>query len=256
MVRPMSEKSWRERPWVKTMGATLLKTAEEKKLRWYERFAGFYERMLRAVLNKKAAVLTIVTLLLALSIFGALVMGTSFLGNMDSPQMSASVTVPKGSTREETYAMNDKVMDRILEIEAVETVGAMSGGQSGLGILGGRLGGGSGNGTTFYILLREDRSQSNKDVERLIYEKTADLDAEISVSSSTMDITMLGGSGIQVNIKGQDLDTLAGISKEIAGILSSAEGTGKISTALDDADKETRIIVDKDKAMREGLTVA
>ena len=40
--------------------------------------------------------------------------------------------MPEGSGRAETYAMNDAVMERILEIEAVESVGAMSGAVEGM----------------------------------------------------------------------------------------------------------------------------
>ena len=93
-------------------------------------------------------------------------------------------------------------------------------------------------------------------LERLIYEKTKDPDCEINVNINTMDLSVLGGSGIQIYVKGQNLDTLADISNEIAGILREIEGIGKVETGLEDADKETRIMVDKDKVMREGLTVA
>jgi len=239
---------------VPAMSSTALKSVAEKKNKNYIKFADLYGKMLQAALNKKALVLIPVLILFIVSIYGITVMGTAFLGEMDSPQMSVSMKMPKESTREEIYKMNDEVMNRILEIEAVETVGAMSGQQSGLGIMGRSTS--SDNETTFYILLKEERSLTNKDVERLIYEKTADLDAEISVSSTNMDISMLGGSGIQVNIKGQDLDTLAQISRDIAGLLKETRGTANVRTGMEDAEKETRILVDKAKAMREGLTIA
>ncbi|HHY81699.1 MAG TPA: efflux RND transporter permease subunit [Clostridiales bacterium] len=239
---------------VPAMGSTVLKSVAERKNSNFKKFAELYGKMLKAALNKKALVLIPVLILFIVSIYGITVMGTAFLGEMDSPQMSVSMKMPKESSREEIYKMNDEVMNRILEIEAVETVGAMSGQQSGLGIMGRSTS--SDNETTFYILLKEERSLTNKDVERLIYEKTADLDAEISVSSTNMDISMLGGSGIQVNIKGQDLDTLAQISRDIAGLLKETRGTANVRTGMEDAEKETRILVDKAKAMREGLTIA
>lgn len=238
---------------VPVMGATLLKQTAVKEHRWFGAFVRSYEKLLRFCLNRKAVVIVLSLALLGLSIYGATIMGTAFMPEVDSPQMSATLKMPKGASREETYAMNDEVMKRILEIEAVETVGAMSGGgQSGLTL----MGRGSGDSTTFYILLKEKRNLTNRDVEKLIYEKTKDLDAEIEVSATNMDISILGGSGIQVNIKGQDLDTLAGIAKDIAEILRSTEGTANVETGLEDADRETRILVDKDKAIREGLTVA
>jgi len=62
--------------------------------------------------------------------------------------------------------------------------------------------------------------------------------------------------GNHVNIKGNDLDKLSSISREIAEILDPIEGTTNVETELEGIDKETRILVNKDKAMREGLTIA
>ncbi len=237
---------------VPAMGATLLRKTSEKKHKWFDAIVGLYEKLLRGALRKKAVVLTAAVLLLALSIFGVTIMGTAFMPEIDSPQMSAALEMPEGSSREDTYAINDEVMRRILEIEAVETVGAMTGQQSGIM----SMFGGSGGGTSFYILLKDQRTQTNKDVERLIYEKTAGLDATITVSASNMDLSVLDGSGIEVDIKGQELDTLSGIANDIAALLRDTEGTKDVKTGLEDSGRETRITVDKDKAMREGLTVA
>ena len=237
---------------VPVMGSKILQKTKDSKHRIYDSIVRAYERVLRFALRRKAVILVPVLLLFALSIYGTTIMGTAFMPEVDSPQMSASLKMPDESDRDAVYAMSDEVMKRILEIDAVETVGAISGQQSGMAM----MGRGSDGETTFYILLKGQRDLSNRDVEKLIYEKTKDLECEINVSASTMDISILGGSGIQVNVKGQNLDTLTDISNEIAGILGDIEGISNVETGLEDADKETRIQVDKDKAMREGLTVA
>jgi HAE1 family hydrophobic/amphiphilic exporter-1 len=235
---------------VPVLGSKLLQRTKEKKQRLFVVRA--YEKLLRFVLRRKAVVLIPVLLLFVLSIYFTTVMGTAFMPDVDSPQISATLSMPEDSDRDDLYAMSDEVMKRILEIDDVETVGAISGQQSGMAM----LGRGSDNQTTFYILLKDERDLTNKDVERLIYEKTKDLECEIKVDTATMDITMLSGRGIQVNIKGQNLDTLMEISNDIAGILRDIKGVATVETGLEDAEKETRIMVDKDKAMREGLTVA
>jgi HAE1 family hydrophobic/amphiphilic exporter-1 len=71
-----------------------------------------------------------------------------------------------------------------------------------------------------------------------------------------MDMSALGGSGIAINIKGNDLDIMSEMAEEIGALLKTVEGTDKIETGLEDAGVETRIVVDKTLAMREGLTVA
>jgi multidrug efflux pump subunit AcrB len=239
---------------VPVMGSGLLTQAKEKEHRIFNRILGVYEKILRFALRRKAVILIPVIFLLALSIYGAAVMGTAFLPEVDSPQLSVTLTVPDGTSKEDLYVLSDEIMTRILEIDAVETVGALSGSSGNEGTL--MLGRGSDNQTSFYILLKEKRSQTNRDVERLIHEKTEDLDAEIDVSAAGMDISILAGSGIRLNIKGHNLDTLMEISNEVAEIISKVEGTANVETGLEDTDRETRIQVDKDKAMREGLTVA
>jgi HAE1 family hydrophobic/amphiphilic exporter-1 len=92
-------------------------------------------------------------------------------------------------------------------------------------------------------MLRENRSLTNKDVERLIYEKTADLDIEMSVTASNMDMSALGGSGLAVNIKGNDLDEMADIARDIADIMAKVEGTSKITTGLEDAGEKQELLL-------------
>lgn len=232
---------------VPTMASTVLKSAPAKRQRWFDYLLRGYRRLLDFSLNHKVIVMAVVILLFGLSIYGVTIMGTGFLPQMDSPQMSATLTMPEGSEKEELYAMNDEVAARILAIEEVESVGAVSGSSGGMG---------SGESTNFYILLNEKRSMTNREVEKAIYAKTADLEADISVSAYDMDLSALGGGGIEVVIKGNDLDILAAAAAEVAGILDETEGTADISTGDDDAAAETRIVVNKTAAMREGLTVA
>ncbi|NLC44827.1 MAG: MMPL family transporter, partial [Clostridiales bacterium] len=240
---------------VPSMSSSVLRSITETKNRQFDWFAGLYQKSLDITLNRKALVIIPVTLLLILSFYGVSVMGTSFMGEMNSPQMSVTMTPTGNQSKEETFALNDEVMSRLLDIEDVETVGAISGGLSTMGISGSSTG--SSGELLFYILLKDNRSMTNVDVERLIYEKTSDLKAELEVTTSSMDMSVLGGSGIQVMIKGQNLERLGEISREIGNILETTEGTTNINlNQADDGDKETRILVDKNKAAIEGLTTA
>ena len=88
---------------------------------------------------------------------------------MDSPQMSATLTMPEESTQGQTYAMADEVMARITQVEGVETVGAMQG--SGMG---GMTGSSSGS-IQFYILLSDDRDVTNVDVKNQIDQSVSEM---------------------------------------------------------------------------------
>lgn len=239
---------------VPAMGASVLRNTKEKEHKWFDAMVGGYRRLLAWSLRHKAAVLAFALALLVLSVYLTTLMGTAFIPAMDSPQMSASMTAPQGTSQEDLYILADTVAERISAVDGVETVGAMAGG-SGMSAM---MGGGSsgGGGITYYILLSDDRSATNTEVAEAINDAVADLNCEVSVQESTMDLSALGGSGVELVITGRDLDTMNGIAEDLRGILRETEGLTDISEGRVTDNPETRITVDKYKAMQHGLTVA
>ncbi|MFR1784614.1 MAG: efflux RND transporter permease subunit [Ruthenibacterium lactatiformans] len=238
---------------VPAMGAAVLKNTKEKSHRWFDAGVEGYQRLLGWALRHKAPVLAGVTALLAISIFLTTQMGTAFIPAMDSPQMSATLTMPRGAAQQDAYAMADTVMERIAAVDGVETVGAMSGGSGMSSMMGGSSSGGS---ITYYILLSDDRTATNADVSAAIEAQVADLDCTVEVQESTMDMSALGGSGVELVITGRGLDEMNAIADDLRGILRSTEGLVDISENSVTGNPETRITVDKYKAMQHGLTVA
>ena len=238
---------------VPAMGAAVLKNTKEKSHRWFDAFVEGYQRLLGWALRHKAPVLSGVTALLAISIFLTTQMGTAFIPAMDSPQMSAILTMPRGAAQQDAYAMADTVMERIAAVDGVETVGAMSGGSGMSSMMGGSSSGGS---ITYYILLSDDRTATNADVSAAIEAQVADLDCTVEVQESTMDMSALGGSGVELVITGRGLDEMNALADDLRGILRSTEGLVDISENSVTGNPETRITVDKYKAMQHGLPVA
>ncbi len=228
---------------------------DQKDSKFFRAMIQFYSKILDVCLNHKIVILSTVTILFVISIFAALSNGTAFMADMDSTQMTVNVTLDKGATLEETAQVTDAVVEAIMEIDEVKDVGAMSGG-SNMSMLMGSGGSTSTNTTSIYVLTDEQKKKSNDEIAEIILENTADLGAEITVDTSSMDMTALGGSGISIQVRGRDLDTLQGIANEIAAIVESVEGTADVSDGLEETNEELRIIVDYHKAMDYGLTVA
>lgn len=233
---------------VPALGSTVLKTTVEKKHPWFDAVVRGYEKLLRFSLAHRAPVLLAAVALLGLACYGAATMGTAFIPAMDSPQMSATLELPKGTDTRTLYETTDEVVARMLAVDGVETVGAMEGG--------GMMGGSSSGGMSFYILLGDDVKATNAEVARQLRDAVADLDCTLEVSASTMDMSALGGSGIEIELKGRDLDQLQAAADEVAALVESTEGTLEVSTGSGEADPEMRVTVDRDKAMRKGLTTA
>lgn len=236
---------------VPSMSSSILKNNIEKEHKLFDKFVNVYEKLLKISLKHKFIVLTGSLVLLVSSAVLTISKGAVLMPESDTTQISVSLEMPKGSTTKEVRDMSAIVIDRITKLEDVDTVGALqSSGSQGF------MSGGSKNSVSFYVLLKEDKKLSSKEIGSLISKNTSDLDAKIKVNSSTMDMSALGGSGVNVIIKGKDLDKLKEIAKDVSNIIESIKGTTDISNGLEEGESETKIIVDKEKAMDYGLTVA
>lgn len=233
----------------------LVKTKEQKEGKIFAGLARGYEKLLAVSLKVKPVVLVVVLILLAASVALAFTNGTAFMSDMDSNQLTVSVELADDAALEETAALTDQVVEAILSIEDVQNVGAMTS-SSTMSLLGGGSTGGAVNSTEIYVVLKEEKSMSSEEIADIIEEKTAGLDAEITIDTSSMDMTALGGSGISIQVRGRDLDTLQRIAGEVAAILETVEGTAEVSDGLEEAEEELRVLIDRDKAVNYGLTVA
>lgn len=243
---------------VPALSSTLLKTASEKRHPWFESMVNGYARTLRLCLRHKVLPLGLAALLLVLAVWQTARMGMEFMPSMGGDQVSATLTLPQGTKRQEAYEMADQAMETMLTVPGVETVGAMDGGST-ASLLG--MGGSSSStveSMSFYLLLSEEGAKNSQALaDQMAQEVQKQLPGcELAVSTSNMDMSVLGGSGMEIVIQGRDLDTLQSISQDMMDLLGQVEGFTEISNGQEDGAPQIRVIVDKDKAMQYGLTVA
>ncbi|MCR5701612.1 MAG: efflux RND transporter permease subunit [Lachnospiraceae bacterium] len=227
----------------------------EKENKLVNRISNWYASILPKILKHK-----FVVLLFALALFAGMTLieltrGFSFFPSMDSPQMEMSITMPKeAKTLEETAAMSDKVIDTVLSIDDIKTVGAMLGG-NGMSMVG--LGENDDVSTvTYYIECKEDKKHTNEEIAEMIEEKTKDFDCEVSVSASTIDMSALMSAGVVIQVKGKEIDKLEEIAKQVGEKISEIDGLVDVDDGLAETTPEYRMVVDKTKAASYGLTVA
>ena len=220
--------------------------AGKKPNRLLSRMMESYEKLLRLVLRHKAPVLLGAVALLIVSGLLAVGMGTAFMPEMDSPQVSVSIEMPEDATAAQGREMCDTVIDRILSVDGVDTVGAMEGKTM--------MGGGD---LSLYVLLQQKRSGSSQQIAKEIEAACTDLDCTVTANGSTMDMSMMtGGSGIRLAVTGDDMDTLRSAAAELARAVSAVEGVASVSDGQEENSTEVRITVDKAKAAEYNLTVA
>ncbi len=238
---------------VPAMSQGMLRRTKEHRGRFLTKVQNVYGTLLSVLLRKKILVLLGSFLLLVLFAVLSASRGTTFMPDMESTQMTITVSPPddnKAMSEKDLQEMSTEAMNRILEIDGIHTVGAMSGGGTMSMMSGG------GNAVSMYVLLDEDNSHSNKDLKKEIERKTKDIACDIEVSASAMDMGSMFGSGITLQIKGKDLDKLQKISEEIMAKVEKIEGIAEVSNGMEEGNKEFRIAVNKAKAMKYSLTVA
>ena len=231
----------------------MTKTKEQKEGKLFGGLVKGYEKLLRLALKGKPVVLLLVVALLVGSALAAVSNGTAFMSDMDSTQLTVSVSLGEEASLQDTAQVTDEVVRRIKELPDVQDVGAMSSASTMTMLTGGQ---GSGNAASIYVTTVQDKTMTNEELGALIVERTADLQAEITVDASSMDMSALGGSGITVRVEGRELDTIQKIAGEIAVLLAEVEGTAEVSDGMEESGEELRVTVDKEAAMEYGLTVA
>ncbi|MCM1134989.1 MAG: efflux RND transporter permease subunit [Clostridium sp.] len=236
----------------------LVKTKENTDGKFFTGLINVYEKLLKLALKGKPVVLILVLALLVASAAASYAKGTAFMPDMDSTQFNMSITLPDETPLSKTAEVTDEVIDRLLAREEIEDVGAMAS-TSSMSMLTGS-GNAATNATTLYLALSEEKEKDNETIAKEIMEEMADIceenDAEIVIDTSSMDMSAMGGSGISVQVRGRDIDVMQKIAIDIAAIVESVEGTENVSDGLEESTGELRVIVDRDKAIEHGMTVA
>ena len=239
---------------VPMMASGVLSKVSSKENRLIDRVKEVYIKGMDKLLGKRVIVLVVTAALFAGSVWGISKKGFSLFPDMESTQMSMTLTMPEGSSQEEMVDMSNAVISKVLEIKDVEKIGSMQ--NSGTGMM---SAGGSSTGeksVTMYVMLKEDKQLTNKQIQKKIEEKTKDFGCELDISGSNMDMGAVAGTGISVSVKGTDMDELREIADQVAEVITKTKGSTEVSNGQEETTDEVHIVVDKKKAVQNGLTVA
>lgn len=218
------------------------------------RFMDKYRTAVRWALSHRAIVLIAAVVLLVGSSGLALMRGLSFMPSMSTPQISATIQMPKESTLKETSDTTDKIVKEVRKVDGVETVGAMlsSNTMSMMGMSGTQ----DVTSTMVYIILNEDKADNGKIIAKKMDKLAKKYNCEI-VTSADMDMSsMMGGSGVDIKLYSEDLTKLRSAGIAIESKLKGMKSLEDVSTIDEDSSEELHVVVNKNLAMKQGLTVA
>ena len=213
-----------------------------------------YRKAIAWSLDHKAGVLLLSLTLLVTTAWGAVSRGFTFMPEIDMNNLSLTVTMPEDTTREEAVALADEVMERVMSVDNIDAAGFMMGS----GSMGGLSMTSTGNGdydVTGYLTMPEGTfgSDAGKEIEALC----ADLPCEVTttgVMSGMM--SYMTGSGVSLQVYGDDMEGLQTAAGALGRRIAEVEGIEDVSDGLEDAAPALQVVVDRDKAMTKGITVA
>ncbi len=239
--------------------STILSRIQPKRNRLMERIQRHYGGVLRWCLGHKAIPLLLSIGLLVMCVVQMLAMGIVVLPEMTSDTINVTINTDEGIERDRSYAVVDEVMNAMLTVDGIDSIGIMDYGSvmSSVGTLAGSGSGSYGNYICFVTL---PDGAGKKTVMRLVDEiraKTAGIDCSIDVSTGSMaDFSAMMSSGLSVDIFGSDLAQLQSIAHRVADAVRQTEGFVNVSDGSEETSATLHLVIDKDKAMRYGLTVA
>ena len=236
---------------VPAMASGMLRKEKPHKASILDKVYPAYRKAIGWSLQHKLVVLGAALLLLVGSAWAAMGRGFAFMPEIDMNNINLTVTMPEDTDRETAVKLADEVIKRASTVENVETVGAMMSSGSGTSMMssdGGEFD------VTAYITLPE--GESGMEAGKQIVKLCEDMDCEVSADGMMSMMTYLTGDGISLKVYGNDMEKLQQTAKDLAAKLEKIPGTADVSDGLEDAAAALHISVDRNAAMRKGVTVA
>lgn len=245
---------------VPAMAQGMLKKQKKNKDKktFFSVFTNAYAKAAGFTLNHKVLLIITSILLLVGSGYLAFSQGFSFMPDMESNQLSVSVVLDDDVDFKTATKITDEIVAQLDTVNDIDTVGAIVGSNALSGV-GGMTGGSSDDtSVSLYVILKDELTKPVSDITEEIITKCADIDCELSVDSSGMSgmTSMMTGEGISIDVYCNNLDDLQKYSTQIADTINGVEGAENAFNGIEETTRELRISVDKEKAMKKGLTVA
>ena len=210
-----------------------------------------YRSSLKFLITHRWAGIAITLAICVLSVISIAMAGMELIPEMDQGQISVSVSMPNGSTMEDTAAIQDRiagiVMDKVPETEQIyystgDSTSIMSSA--------------SGASVTVSLVDLDKRDRSAQEITKQLRRDLADIaGCEITVSASES-MSMSTDSDISVELTGDDYDQLAATADDLVEKLSAIPDAINVESSAGEQTPRVAVKVRRENASRFGLTPA
>ena len=254
---------------VPAAASTVLKKAEPKQLKWFDKIQDKYAKSLEWCFRHRALPLLAAVVLLAFCGWRVFSMGVELLPTITSNEAIVTLSTTKDLSKEDSYAIAGKAVEAMLEVDHVKEVGittdtrvaGMDIGQLGLPTTITDLLNAANSYGTYQVNVMLDESLSSSEIEtaRQALEDALsgieDCTAKVEISGM-QELTSQLASGLSVKIYGADAETLSQLSEKVVDIVNDTEGFANATNGLGSGDATINLQIDRDKVRSYGLTVA
>ncbi|MBP7792449.1 MAG: efflux RND transporter permease subunit [Candidatus Goldbacteria bacterium] len=230
---------------------------EEKGL--MDKFKQWYKKQLEWCLTHRKKVLIATGAMFVISLLLIPFLGFEFMPKMDSPMMIAQITLPVGTSLEETNRIAGKLEKMFLDVKEKEIVALT------IGSAGGMAGSGMGASDVnegMVIMRIVDKEKRKRSVDEITDSIRKNIPEMKGVTINFLDMSGMSGGGgmsgssapVVIKIFGDDLDKLSEIAKKVSTKIQNIKGIRDVDMTYKEGKPELVITPNKEKASLFGLT--
>ncbi|GAE35179.1 efflux RND transporter permease subunit [Halalkalibacter akibai] len=217
--------------------------------RFFDRVDNFYRSILRWSLRKKKTIVFGTLILLIASLGGVKLVGVELMPSFDQGEISASFEVPPGTSLEDMRDTVSQLEQYLLDTGLTEVIQTSIGG-------GGFMGGGSNEGELYIRLIPQDERTSSTNDLISQFSDFSETVPDIEVNVRSLESDGMGGNPIEIELRGDDFDTLKLLADDIQDIIRDVPGTSNVTHSMGETRPETQIHINRDLASQYGLNYA
>lgn len=210
-----------------------------------------YRSSLKFLITHRWAGIAITLAICVVSVISIAMAGMELIPEMDQGQVSVSISMPNGSTMEDTAAIQDRIAGIIMDkVPETEQIYYSTGDSTSI------MSSASGASVTVSLVDLDKRDRSAQDITKQLRRDLADIaGCEITVSASES-MSMSTDSDISVELTGDDYDQLAATADDLVEKLSAIPDAINVESSAGEQTPRIAVKVRRENASRFGLTPA
>lgn len=210
-----------------------------------------YRSSLNFLITHRWAGVALTVVICIVSVLSVSQAGMELIPEMDEGQVSVAVSMPNGSTMEDTAAIEDRIaaiaVDTIPELEQIYY---STGSSTSI------MSSSSGASVTISLVDLDQRDRSSADIAKQLRHDLQDIaGCELTVSTSST-MSMSTDSDISVELTGDDYDQLAETADDLANQISAMPDAINVESSAGEQTPRVAVKINRENASRFGLNAA